>query len=114
VTWLLAQGEHLPMVLVAIVASVCVCRLLFARREECESITAQIKDLHELDKHHMGSVTRAHGRIDDWAKEIHADMVKLFERAERVDCLNGIKTRSNPHRPSIDPKGFRRQKRVKK
>jgi uncharacterized coiled-coil DUF342 family protein len=115
-TWLLAQGEHLPAILVAIIATVSVCRLLFAQREECESIKAEIADLKTDDSHHMNSVKGAHGRIDSWSQAIHADMVKLFERAERVDCLNGIKTRSNSyrHRPSIDPKRLRRKKRVKK
>ena len=84
-TWLLAQGEHLPVVLVSIVASVLVCRLLFARREECKTITAQIKDLQASDDRHMGSITRAHARIDKFFAAIHQDMVRLFDRADTID-----------------------------
>lgn len=75
-TWLLAQGEHLPAILVAIVASVCICRLWFA---------AQIKDLQSSDDRHMGSVTRAHARIDEFFAAIHQDMVRLFDRADTLD-----------------------------
>jgi uncharacterized membrane-anchored protein YhcB (DUF1043 family) len=84
-TWLLAQGEHLPAILVAIVASVLVCRLLFAKREECQTITAQIKDLQASDDRHMGSVTRAHARIDEFFAAIHQDMVRLFDRADTLE-----------------------------
>lgn len=80
-TWLLAQGEHLPVILAAIVLTIGICRSLFATRGEVAAIQAQIVDLARSDDQHMGAVGRAHSRLDEWIENVHKDQVTLFEKA---------------------------------
>jgi hypothetical protein len=80
-TWLLAQGEHLPVILVAIVLTIGICRIMFASRGDLQAMQARIDDLAKSDEHHMSAVGRAHQRVDDWIGAIHADLVRLYELA---------------------------------
>jgi hypothetical protein len=98
-TWLLAQGEHLPVILVAIVVTVGICRVLFTPREAFSRLKAQVEDLAAEDRRHMSSVKSAHQRIDDFGREIadkvdrwiaavHHDVVDLYRKRDREEGSN--------------------------
>lgn len=90
-TWLLSQGEYLPMILGTVVVTVGICRLLFTPREAFSRLKAQVEDLAIEDRHHMNSIKSAHqrvdtfvqditARVDRWVEETHTNMVDLFRR----------------------------------
>jgi hypothetical protein len=80
--WLLNQGEFLPVILASMIASIAIGRFIFGSKSDLSSLQAQIRDLRAADGHHMASITRAHGRIDECWMAVHRDMVHLFEMME--------------------------------
>jgi hypothetical protein len=95
-TWLLAQGEHLPVILVAIVVTVGICRVLFTPRESFSRLKAQVEDLAVEDRRHMGSVKDAHQRLDHlgreisdkvdrWIAAVHNDIVDLYRKRDKEE-----------------------------
>jgi len=80
-TWLLSQGEHVPVILIAVVLSFTVCRIVFGSRGDLQAMQTKIDDLVKADEHHMSAVGRAHQRVDDWIGSVHVDLVRLFELA---------------------------------
>jgi hypothetical protein len=105
VTWLLEQGEHLPVILAAIVVTIGICRIMFSPRGDLQALAVKIEELQRDDERHMGSVTRAHirvdeftrdvtKRVDEWTGSVHSDLVRLFELSHdhehRKDGEGGI------------------------
>lgn len=103
-TWLLAQGEHLPVILIAIVLTIMICRIMFASRGDIQVQQSRLDDVRESDSKRMESVTRMYQnfdtlskditvRIDEWTRAVHTDVVRLYELAH-----------DHSHRKDGDPK----------
>ena len=64
ISWLLNNPEVLPIVIVTIAVNVGISRFLFPAKADFSRLKTYVEELRKHDDRHMGSVQRAHERVD--------------------------------------------------